>query len=1004
MLDIKQLVEKYHTNKENYLASNYNETLLRSDFLDPLFELLGWDIKNHQGKPTNEREVILEESLKENINENSKKPDYTFRLFSERKFFLEAKKPCVSIEKNPDPAKQIRRYGFTAKLKISVLSNFEYLAIYDCSSKVQEDDAVNKYLLRLYYYTEYIEKFDEIKSLLSKETVYSGKFDKDWQYIEENLKTSSVDKLFIEQINNWRLLLGKEIFKFYPDIKENLLNDYVQNYLNSIIFLRVCEDRNLEEYQTLLSFANKKDFQILLNKFIEADKKYNSGLFNLAFKKEIVKNNSSIFWDIIKQLYYPESSYSFSVFSSDILGNIYEIFISDKLSIINNAIVLQAKPENVDRDVITTPNFIIQDILKQTLIPYCQNKNDKEIFNIKIADIACGSGAFLLEAYQVLNDILIDYYLKADNSKLIQTAINNYKLSFETKRKLLISCIYGIDKDFNAVESARFGLLLKLLESEDINSVSNYKPILPNLSKNIEFGNSLIEPEDIKELSSEQKNIINPFDFKNIKFDIIVGNPPYMKTEDIEKFLSLEKPIYASKYKSVYKQYDKYYLFVEKGLSLLKENGFLGYILPSKFTKVEAGIELRKLIKNNTFLKTLISFGANQIFESKTTYTTLLILNKSNNEEFEYQEIKNLADWKIKKNDELDLQTIKISELNDEVWILVPNYLKEAYKKINSQSLALEKLIGNKNIFNGIQTSRNDIYVINPLKEDESNYYFEINGKEWKIEKELTRPYYETPDSKSDDSLNTYRVFKPNRLVIYPYKKTDNKIEFIHLEKLKAEYPNAYKYFISNKDSFVFSKRGGKRDIKPKPKSENEWYRYGRQQSLDIGEIQVKIVVGILSQGDKYAIDFNKTLLSSGGTAGYCIITLPNDCKYSIYYIQAILNSKYVEWFASLIGEVFRGGYIARGTKVLNSLPIRTINFESKKELKLHNEIAETQKKLIELQTQIDENSENKRELTILERNFKQQKEILDKLLKDLYGLGLDDNKIPSIKELYEIN
>lgn len=345
MLDIKQLVEKYHTNKENHLASNYNETLLRSDFLDPLFELLGWDIKNHQGKPTNEREVILEESLKENINENSKKPDYTFRLFSERKFFLEAKKPCVAIEKNPDPAKQIRRYGFTARLKISVLSNFEYLAIYDCSNKVLEDDAADKCLLRLYHYTEYIAKFDEIKSLLSKETVCSDKFDKDWQDIEESLKKFSVDKLFLNQINNWRLLLGIEIFKLNPEIKESLLNDYVQSYLNSIIFLRVCEDRNLEQYQTLLSFANKKEFENLLNKFIEADKKYNSSLFNLTLKKELVKNSNSVFWDIIKQLYYPESSYSFSVFSSDILGYIYEIFISEKLVITKNRIDLKAKPE-----------------------------------------------------------------------------------------------------------------------------------------------------------------------------------------------------------------------------------------------------------------------------------------------------------------------------------------------------------------------------------------------------------------------------------------------------------------------------------------------------------------------------------------------------------------------------------------------------------------------------------------------------------------------------------
>jgi transcriptional regulator with XRE-family HTH domain len=93
-MTIKQLIEKYQSDRNYYLTNKYNETLLRSDFLDPFFELLGWDIKNNAGKPTNEREVILEEALKANASENSKKPDYTFRLFSERKFFLEAKKPC----------------------------------------------------------------------------------------------------------------------------------------------------------------------------------------------------------------------------------------------------------------------------------------------------------------------------------------------------------------------------------------------------------------------------------------------------------------------------------------------------------------------------------------------------------------------------------------------------------------------------------------------------------------------------------------------------------------------------------------------------------------------------------------------------------------------------------------------------------------------------------------------------------------------------------------------
>ena len=157
-MTIKQLIEKYSADRKYYLTNKYNETLLRSDFLDPFFELLGWDIKNNAGKTTNEREVILEEALKANASEHSKKPDYTFRLFSERKFFLEAKKPFVKVEADNETAKQVRRYGFTAKLKISVLSNFEYLMIYDTSVKVETDDVFTKGLIKRYHYTEYAEK------------------------------------------------------------------------------------------------------------------------------------------------------------------------------------------------------------------------------------------------------------------------------------------------------------------------------------------------------------------------------------------------------------------------------------------------------------------------------------------------------------------------------------------------------------------------------------------------------------------------------------------------------------------------------------------------------------------------------------------------------------------------------------------------------------------------------------------------------------------------------
>lgn len=995
-MTIKDLVNKYKADRDHYLTNKYNETLLRSDFLDPLFELLGWDIKNNSGKPTNEREVVLEEGLKANASEHSKKPDYTFRLFSERKFFLEAKKPCVSIESNNDTAKQVRRYGFTAKLKISVLSNFEYLIIYDTSVKVEKDDSFQKALVKKYHYTEYESKFSEIKKLLGRDVVYSGAFETEWQDIEAKINQYSIDNLFLHQINEWRKLLGVEIYKHDPKIGEQQLNDVVQSYLNRILFLRVCEDRNLEDYQTLLKFANSNDFKALIKKFEQADTKYNSGLFDQLLKDKIVENVSSVFWTIIKQLYYPESPYSFSVFSSDVLGSIYEIFLSEKLVIQNGSIVLAKKPENIDRDIITTPTFIINDILRNTVSHKCKGKSDKEILNLKFADISCGSGAFLLELFQLLNDILIDYYLKADKTKLIQTNINTYKLPFKIKRELLLKCIYGVDKDYNAVEAAKFGLLLKLLEDENLTSTNNTKPVLPDLENNIFFGNSLLNPKQVK--AKKEQVIINPFDFSDLKFDVILGNPPYMKSEDMKNITPLELPLYKTNFISAYKQFDKYFLFIEQGVNLLKDDGLLGYIVPSKFTKVGAGKKLREELSTKGYIHSIVSFGANQVFTDKTTYTCLLILNKQSQSTFQYTEVKKLKDWKVRKVNSIKFATKNTADLDNEVWVLVPPDLINAYDKIRNDSIKLVDLVGEDNIFNGIQTSANDVYIFSPSKEDTKFYYFTKKGVDYKIEKEITKPYFQT--SSGEDNLNTYRTFKPNARVIYPYENTKKGVEIISLSVIQKKFPFAFDYLQKHKAIL----NNPKRDIKPEPTSKDEWHRFGRQQGLSILGRKEKIILGVLSSGDKYAIDKYGTLFTSGGTAGYCAITLPDKINYSIYYIQAILNSKYVEWFVILTGEVFRGSYFARGTKVLNNLPIRKIDFTNAKDKAIHDKIVEIQKELINTQDQIDANIGNKRLLTPLQRQFEKDKQSLEKLLVKLYDLGNDDELIPLIKDLYETN
>ena len=769
------------------------------------------------------------------------------------------------------------------------------------------------------------------------------------------------------------------------------LNDEVQSYINKVLFLRVCEDRNIETYKELLNIADADCFHALIEKFRVADKRYNSGLFDQDLSENVLGNASSSFWSIIRQLYYPESPYSFSVFSSDILGRIYEIFISKKLVIKNGELSIENKPDHADRDIVTTPTFIIREILRQTVLEACKGKSAEDIFKMKFADIACGSGAFLLEAFQLLNDILIDYYIANNKNKLVQTGNNTYVLKYTEKKRLLTCCIYGVDKDFNAVEATKFGLLLKLLENEDTDSLRGEHPVLPNLDNNIFFGNSLLGFEDVK---PENREEINPFNFSTT-FDVIIGNPPYMTTEDMKNITPKELPLYKKKYKeSAYKQFDKYFIFIDRALSLLKENGWLGYIVPNKFMKVGAGTKLRNLITSKECLHALTSFGACQVFDDKSNYTCLLILRNIEHRTFKYCEVKDLAKWRLADKSILRYDTKDINSINDSTWALIPDEQEDLFRKIWSHSVPLSTIVGEENIFNGIQTSANKTYIFQPISEDKLCYSFLKDGKHWSIEKKATKPYFQT--SRGEDGLSTFRTFKPNARVIFPYRKRRGHLELIPLSTIQKDYPHLYKYLMAHQSVLK------DRDIQPEPTNNDEWYRYGRHQSLESCNLPQKIIVGVLSTGDKYAIDKYGTFISSGGTAGYCVVALPEDSVYSIYYIQAILNSRYVEWLSSLYGEIFRGGYIARGTKVLNQLPIRQIDFDNSQEYEAYLAIAERQKRLIELGDRITDSVGHKRALITLHRQFDALKSEQDDAIRRLYGFSKEkESRIPIIKEIY---
>lgn len=411
--------------------------------------------------------------------------------------------------------------------------------------------------------------------------------------------------------------------------------------------------------------------------------------------------------------------------------------------------------------------------------------------------------------------------------------------------------------------------------------------------------------------------------------------------------------------------------------------------------KVGAATKLRDMIASNHYLNEIVSFGANQIFNGKTTYTCLLILSKKDNATFKYQEVNNLPLWKSRIS--IDEITIRSKDsISADTWALFPDKFKSLFKKIHRDGIRLEDVVGENNIFNGIQTSANKTYVFQPTSETDTTYSFQRNSTIWEIEKSLTKPYFKTEKGLG---LSSHNSFTPNARVIFPYSKDDNgKLQVIPLDVLAVKYPMAYSYIIAHQDELNRKTR----DIKPVPENNNEWHRYGRHQSLEACELPCKLIVGVLSQGEKYAVDIHGTLVSSGGTAGYCIVSIPEDSPYSIYYVQALLSSRPLEWISSLYGEIFRGGFIARGTKVLKQLPFRAINFFDETDKKLHDDIVAAQRQLISLGDRIVAAGNNRRAITPLKRNFSLKKKELEVLIQKLFGLTENEYaQIPLISEIY---
>ena len=935
---IWELVDNFRQNETDYLSAAYNETQARTEFISPLLEALGWDVGNDTRQPLGLREVIQEATVEVGEEKVSKKPDYELRLARQRKLFVEAKKPSVRIEHDRPAAFQVRRYGYSGSLPISVLTNFHQLAVYDCQPAPYYNDEAHVARLSLLKYDEFLDNFDELWATLSRDSVYSGEFDRKFAVGVTRHGAEQFDDFFFRQVRAWRERLARDIHTNCRDLTSDELTYAVQLFLCRIVFLRICEDRDIEKYETLLNLDHNATYDALMVELKRADEFFDSGLFRLVDDKPLaIRISDDTIQGIIAELYYPKSPYTFSVVETEVLGRIYEQFLGEVIDISEGTINIVSKPEvRESGGVVPTPQYMVDAIVRRTLGPCLTGKAPTDLAGFTVADICCGSGTFLLSAYDMLLEHHLSWFVEEHSAgrtglPVYQAMGHQWRLTFEEKRRILLEHIRGVDIDPNAVEVTQFSLLLKLIEDETIDLLRNYvqgsrNPALPALEEVVRPGNSLVSYTEWAaargNMDAELVPAVNPFswtdefpdEMRRQGFDVILGNPPYVRIQNMARYSPDEVAFYrnpGSPYSTGHQDnFDKYELFLERAFSLTRPSGRLGFIVPHKFMTIRSGEALRSLLARDRSLEEIVHFGAKQVFGTGiSNYTSILIFDRRGRENVNVEVAGPLGEWRYGRVG--SVTQIPADDLSEQPWEFVDDETRRLFLRIRENFPG--RLEGLAEIFVGVQTSADSIFIFKPTREDANTVTLRWNDTDWPIERSILRPCL--------DHVTLFPYARPtsNAWMIFPYEVVQgqrrSEAKLIQPNDLAARFPMCWQYLCARRTDLAVRAVSGGRE------AERQWYQFGRSQSLTKFDGE-KIILPILSLGARYSYDDNNIIVTGGGNGPYYMIRPIPDSEVSNYYLLAVLHHPLLEAMVRSNTSVFRGGYYSHGKQFIQDLPI----------------------------------------------------------------------------------
>jgi type I restriction-modification system DNA methylase subunit len=600
---VVKLVEKYQeVVKDKERFERYKEEKTKKEFIEPFFEALGWDIENKSLRD----EVMEEEDI------GSKNVDYAFRLNGITKFCCEAKglKGELDSKENLD---QAIHYSWNKGCTWAVLTDFKNLMILN-SEVICPDHSLNRF--REINCIDLLNKstFVELWDYLSKDGFRDRRLDQIAEKWNKVRKRISIDKQLLEDFVHFRAILSDDITRLNKKLTERDVDIAVQQMLDRLVFIRYCEDKELEDkklWSTKTERKREQKIKQLRLLFAYYAKRYNSTIFRYDDVFDQLDISNDVLNEIITGLYFTKDTfkkYNFSKIEADVLGAIYEQYLGHILKKAETkARLTDGLLHRKEMGVYYTPTFIVDYIIKNTLGKLLENKKIKPM-KLKILDPACGSGSFLTKAY----DTFIRHYKDLSQTKLDATGENT---RYNKKASILENNIFGVDVDKQALAITHLDLFLRIATK------GMRLPQLPNVKQ----GNSVIdEAKIIGDMAFKWKEKFFEI-MKKGGFDIIIGNPPYVTIEKIPKNI---RHYFYENY-SIEKRFDLFQIFVEKAIELLKNGGIVGYILPNTFLMGSSFIEFRKVILDKTCILQIVDLPQG-IFEGVTVDNVILILQKGN--------------------------------------------------------------------------------------------------------------------------------------------------------------------------------------------------------------------------------------------------------------------------------------------------------------------------------------------------------------------------------------